>query len=352
MATAGKGKDVGEQGRQAPLVSLCMATYLRPDLFEESLAGLQRQTYLPLEIVILADGGNAETIRILESCSDRRLRWIQTPAPSGMIRAWNRVCAESRGKYFLFCADDDILLDRAIDRQVELMEANPRVAFCHSDFAYIDDEGKEIGRWVSHEGDFIKSGLEEWPRYAVRTGCCMQTVVVRRSSWDAVGGWDEDCGNPGDNSLYLKLLRHGDVGHVSAITCKYRIRTNSPDSWEKRVRNHQEFYTLSSTHLQAPPPEVSPLALKRRLCARIAQATLTLLVEAPDSESERSLKQWLQREIWPHSFFGFVTDVAYRLGLLRALNLIEHQRVSFRSRTRNLLGSLSAFLPGHSSTSR
>jgi glycosyltransferase involved in cell wall biosynthesis len=329
-----------------------MATCLRPDLFEMGLAGLLRQTYSPLEIVVLVDGGNGETIQILESCRDPRLRWFQTPAPSGMIRAWNRVCAESRGKYFLFCADDDILLDRAVDRQVALLEANPRVAFCHSDFIFIDDEGNEIDRWVSHEGDFIKPGSEEWPRYAVRTGCCMQTVVLRRSLWDTVGGWDEDSGNPGDNSLYLKLLRYGDVGHVSAITCKYRIRTNTPDSWEKRVRNHQEFFALSSKHLRTPPAEISPLVLKRRLCTRISQATLTLVMEAPDSKSKRSLEQWLRREIWPYSFFGVLSRFACRLGLVRALNLVELLRMNFRFIARNVVRSISSVLRGCSSGQR
>src|ERR1035437_5635034 len=228
-----------------PLVSLCMATCLRSDLFAASLRGLLAQVYEPLEILVLVDGANEQSIALLDSCNDTRLRWFATPKPSGMVRAWNVVCKESKGKYFLFCADDDILLPNAIEHHVKLLEENPRVGFCHGDFIFIDDEDREIGRWISHEGTWIKSCKQEWPRYLVQTRCCMQTTVVRRKAWDDVNGWDEDAGNPGDNSLYLKLLRDWDVAHVSHITCKYRIRTKNPDNWVKKYRNLREYHALA-----------------------------------------------------------------------------------------------------------
>jgi len=113
-----------------PLVSLCMATYLRMDLFPESLQGLLRQTYEPLEIVVLAEGADEEAIRVLKTCAYPRLRWFSTAQPSGMVKAWNLVCKASKGKYFLFCAHDDVLLDGAIDGQVELMEKHESIGFC------------------------------------------------------------------------------------------------------------------------------------------------------------------------------------------------------------------------------
>jgi GT2 family glycosyltransferase len=327
-----------KQGGERPLVSLCMATCLRPDLFEESFQSLLAQSYEPLEIIVLVDGNGLGAVELLKRCRDPRVRWFSTPEPSGMITAWNLVCGQSKGKYFLFCADDDVLLAEAIDEQVELMEAHPNVAFCHADFLVIDDSGKEIGRWVSHEGTFIKSGGQEWGRYVVRTGCSMQTVIVRRAVWETVGGWDEDAGNPGDNSLYLKLLRVGDVGHVAKIACKYRLRTRKPDSWQKRLRNHQEFYALSSRHLRQPPPGISVRHVAARLRSRIARATLPLIVEAPDADSKRSLVDWLKREVWVGSPFGRLCAFANRVSLIRLLSLIERWRGNFRARIRNLIG--------------
>ena len=245
-----------------PLVSICCSTHSRPDLFPETFQHLLRQTYEPLEIVVLVDGANADSIALLESCGDPRLRWFMTSAPSGMIRAWNTVVAASRGKYFLYCADDDVLCDGAIDPQVEWLQAHPNVGFCHANFFLIDDAGERIGLWRSHEGTWIKSGLSEWQRYLSHPRCCMQTCVVRRDLWERVGGWDETAGYPGDNSLYLKLLRLGDVAHTENFACKYRVRTSIPDSWSKNAQKVRDDFALAQKHL-ANPPDFSPVTIRR-----------------------------------------------------------------------------------------
>lgn len=302
-------------GEVRPLISLCMATCLRADLFPESLEGLMRQTYPALEIVVLVDGADERSLRVLEACGDPRVRWITTPSPSGMVPAWNRVVRESCGKYFLFCADDDVLLPNAIDAQVELLERCPKVAFCHADFAFIDDDGRELGRWTSHEGTFVRPGAAEWARYVVRTGCCMQTTVVRRRSWDEVDGWDEDAGNPGDNSLYLKLLRIGDVGHVGVLACRYRLRTHNPDSWDKRFRDVREFHALSVRHLSAPPPDCPSVApVRRRFGASLARRTVPLLLSAPSETARQQLRAWLTAEVWPLSMYGRAVALSETMG--------------------------------------
>ena len=298
-----------------------MAACLRADLFPQSLAGLLNQTYSPLEIIVLVDGANPDSIRILESCGDPRVRWLVTPRPSGMVAAWNRVCREARGKYLLFCADDDILLPRAIDRQVDLLEKHPSVGFCHADFVFVDDDDRRIGAWISHRGDFIDSGIKAWPEYLNGPRCCMQTTVVRRELWESVGGWDE-AGNPADNSLYLKLLRISDVGHVSGVACRYRVRTRQPDSWEKRFRNLLEFHDLSVKHLQNPPA-FSPGRLKRirrRLFSSLAIRAVAVAVTATGKKEEQALRCWLTQQVWGHTITGQVCRAVDRINCLAALS--------------------------------
>jgi len=311
------------------------------DLFPESLQGLLRQTYEPLEIVVLADGADEEAIRVLKTCADPRLRWFSTTQPSGMVKAWNLVCKASKGKYFLFCAHDDVLLDRAIEGQVELMEKHESIGFCHADFTFIDDDGREIDRWVSHEGTWIKRGAEEWPRYVVRTGCCMQATLVRRSMWDEVGGWEEDAGNPGDNSLYLKLLRVGDVGHVSNVVCKYRLRIRTPDSWQKRFQNLREHHRLSTKHLATPllASSVAPKIISQQLSSRLSQMAIPLLSSAPDQQSQQELRIWLRQNVWRNSAFGRFCCIADKYHAAKVLELGLRNQNRLRAIARNLVGA-------------
>jgi glycosyltransferase involved in cell wall biosynthesis len=289
-----------------PLVSLCMATCLRSDLFPASFAGLLKQTYSPLEIVILVDGNNSESIDLIRRTNDPRVRWITTAQPSGMVPAWNRVVSAAHGKYFLFCADDDVLQEEAIDRQVALLECNHRVGLCHADFRFVDDDDRVLSTWRAIGGDYIRRGADEWPRFVVRTGCCMQTTVVRMDLWRQVGGWDVSSGNPGDNSLYLKLLRVADVGHISHVACHYRIRTHRPDSWEKQFANVREFIALARRHLTDPPPALQGSAprLARRLSAHWSLSTLGMARVAPTRDARNQFIEWAETELWPYSVTG------------------------------------------------
>jgi len=313
-----------------PLVSLCMATCSRPDLLHESLSGLLRQRYSPLEIVVLVDGGCRGSITLLESIHDPRLRWFATPKPSGMARAWNRVCTEANGKYFLFCADDDVLLDNAIDEQVQLLETYHEVGFCHADFGFIGDDGAELGRWVSHRGRFVDDGLKAWAEYLVATGCCMQSAVVRKDLWDAVGGWDNDAGNPADNSLYLKLLRHAAVGHVPKVACHYRLRTRTPDSWEKRFRDVREYYALAERHLMDPPPglPVPVRQLQRRLSNALVLRLVALIRSATRDEQAEEAREFMLKTVAGNSVLGSLCSSRSRLVLLALTTANESFRLS------------------------
>jgi GT2 family glycosyltransferase len=307
------------QRDEKPLLSLCMATCLRPDTFPESFAGLLAQTYSPLEIVILADGGHPDTVRILEGCSDPRVRWIMTEKPSGMVPAWNIVCREARGKYLLFCADDDVLLENAVDQQVMVLEKNPDVAFCHADFAFIDDSGRLLDVSKSLRGFFIDDGNRSLRKYVVQPRACMQTAVVRRKLWERVGGWDENAGNPGDNSLYLKLLRLGNVAHVPVIACNYRIRTKAPDSWQKKFRSMREDFALSTRYLALPPLNNDRVLLKE-ISARFTRRGMTLFASASNEEERIAIRVWLYANVFEFSRIGRFVGL---LGKVNAWKLAE-----------------------------
>lgn len=329
----------------SPLVSLCCSTYSRPDLFEQSLEGMISQVYEPLEIVVLVDGGNPQSIALLTKCSDKRLRWFATDKPSGMIPAWNKVVRASKGRYFLYCADDDILCADAVERQVAVLESNDNVGFCHGDFFLIDDDGKRVGDWRSHEGTWIKPGLAEWQRYLLQPKCCMQTCVVRRSLWELVGGWDEDAGYPGDNSLYLKLLRISDVGHVAHYACHYRVRTRSPDSWLKNSNKVREDVALARKHLANLPAALAGRrkVLENGVRIHFSLNALTVLGDRRGALADREpFARWVRDELLPVGLTGAMLRAVLFLGLEEGMNVVRSVQVRLRGLARRFVRLLLA----------
>ncbi len=326
-----------------PLVSICVSTIPgRSVLFGMTLASILKQTYSPLEVVVLANGSYADSMALLAGCQDPRVRWIATPVLCPMVAAWNRVCGETKGKYVLFCSDDDMLAGEAVDHQVALLEQNPGVGFCHADFTTIDDDGRQISSWISHRGQFIDNGVGAWRSFLIAPRCHILTTVFRRDLWLQVGGWDGDAGNPGDNSLYLKLLALSDVGHVAHIAGHYRVRVKQPDSWELRFRNTREYLAFGQKYLSHSPAGVDPFlpTLRRKLITRILMEGAELLAGAPDEACRGQVRAWLESSVWQSGRVGNIFRIVDGLGLSWTIPVVSKSMGQLRSRARQVLVGL------------
>jgi glycosyltransferase involved in cell wall biosynthesis len=92
-----------------------------------------------LEVIVVDDGSTDETPQVLAAYGER-IRVIRQ-ANQGLVRAVDRGLAEVSGDYVaLLDADDEWPADR-LRRQVEHLEANPRVGLVHGDMTLIDADG-------------------------------------------------------------------------------------------------------------------------------------------------------------------------------------------------------------------
>ena len=92
-----------------------------------------------LEVIVVDDGSTDETPQVLAAYGER-IRVIRQ-ANQGLVRAVDRGLAEVSGDYVaLLDADDEWPADR-LRRQVEHLEAHPRVGLVHGDMTLIDADG-------------------------------------------------------------------------------------------------------------------------------------------------------------------------------------------------------------------
>ncbi|MCK6585111.1 MAG: glycosyltransferase, partial [Anaerolineales bacterium] len=148
-----------------PLVSICIPAYNAERFIEETLNSAVSQTYPNLEIIVSDDCSQDRTFEIASRYANQRVLVIRTPHNLGMFGNFNHVIRHSSGKYILKLDADDLVTPEHIAEQVAVMEANPQVTFAHCACRLIDINGNFIGYERSLHGSFIKSGIEEWPRY-------------------------------------------------------------------------------------------------------------------------------------------------------------------------------------------
>lgn len=85
------------------------------------------QTYPQLEILLLDDASTDNTLAILQTFSDERIRIIRHPHNMGIAASRNRLLEEARGEYIAWLDADDTMLPDRIDKQLAYMLANPMV---------------------------------------------------------------------------------------------------------------------------------------------------------------------------------------------------------------------------------
>ena len=100
------------------LVSVVIPTIRRPKLVLRALSSVLKQTYQKLEAIVVVDGPDEETIAVLGSVNDPRLRVIVDPRSLTAAGARNVGADHAIGEWLAFLDDDDEWLPGKIEKQL------------------------------------------------------------------------------------------------------------------------------------------------------------------------------------------------------------------------------------------
>jgi glycosyltransferase involved in cell wall biosynthesis len=124
-----------------PVVSTVIPTRFRPQLVCRAVRSALAQTFSDLEVVVVVDGPDPETVAALQSIADPRLRVLALEQNAGGSEARNIGVRESRGKWIALLDDDDEWYPAKIEKQLAVGETLPGkriVIACQ----YWDDQGE------------------------------------------------------------------------------------------------------------------------------------------------------------------------------------------------------------------
>ena len=227
---ANSGGEDGSVGKgETGLVSVIIPVYNRPVLLRRALNSVVKQSYEPIEAVVVDDGSTDETPRVVHRMSASEpicIRHIRQPHRGVVAATRNRGLRESRGEYIQFLDSDDFLGSTKIDLQVRALRRQPELdfAWCATLFA-----GATRSRGVS----FSWMGREDLLAHFVRRPLWQTGApLYRRSTCERVGPWNED----------LNLAEDWEYG--------VRLLAGDPES--RRVSGARTYYVLhSSGHVSA-----------------------------------------------------------------------------------------------------
>jgi hypothetical protein len=182
------------------------------------------QTFKDYEFIIVDDGSTDETGQLLQPFRDRLIYiYQQNKKYSGARNTGIRV---AKGEYIAFLDSDDVWCPEKLERQVTLMEQHPGVTLCHCQAAYIDPQGNPIQFWgkslVGPDAPNVVIADRTrdlfWGTLATTS-----TVMVRHSTLDAVGLFDETHIHGEDWQLWVRLANQGLFAYIPKPLVRYRF---------------------------------------------------------------------------------------------------------------------------------
>jgi glycosyltransferase involved in cell wall biosynthesis len=182
-------------------------THNRSDLLPRAVRSVLGQTYENLECIVVDDASSDDTEQVMRQVADERFRYLRRRINQGASAARNTGIAQAKGDLVAFLDDDDEWLPTKLAKQVLLIQSLPAdvgMVYCWMD--YCDSRGRLVRKHrPTHRGYVFPSVLDEQ-----RIGGC-QTLLVRRSVIDRVGGFDEE------------LPRGNDGDFIRRVSLKYRV---------------------------------------------------------------------------------------------------------------------------------
>lgn len=127
-----------------PKATVVVPAYNVAGTIAETLRSLLRQTLRDSEIIVVDDGSKDNTLEIVASFDDPRLRVVRQ-ANRGLAGAHNTGIAHAASAIIGFCDADDLWEPQKLERHVEHLEANPDVGISFSGSRLIDAKGRPTG---------------------------------------------------------------------------------------------------------------------------------------------------------------------------------------------------------------
>lgn len=225
-----------------PLVSVCIPAYNNAEYIAETIQCILDQTLTDLELVICDDHSKDNTVEVIKSFDDPRIRLIINEKNLGMSGNWNNCLKHCRGKYIKLICADDMLAPTALEKEVGVLEINPTAVMSESDTQFRNLEGVTKGSYKRYPA----SGLVDGKKIA-KAGILYKNFfgaplnnTFRASVLEKVSGFDTDFTYILDYNFFVDVACLGDVYIIHEPLNYFRLRNDSNTG--KVLTTEQEAY--------------------------------------------------------------------------------------------------------------
>ncbi|HEX2392729.1 MAG TPA: glycosyltransferase [Solirubrobacterales bacterium] len=203
-----------------PEVSVVVPVYNGERYIREAIESVLREAEeLAVELVVIDDGSTDSTPEILSeySAHDPRVIVDRDRGPT-IATALNRGCGIANASFLARLDADDADLPGRLRAQRDFLVDHPEVVLLGGQPVLVDEEGREFGTARYPLDD---AALREAMR--MTNPFVHSAVMMRRSAFEAAGGYRANLPHAEDLDLWLRLAERGKLANLPDAVVRYRI---------------------------------------------------------------------------------------------------------------------------------
>lgn len=219
----------------APLVSICLPTYNRPEYLRRTVESCLAQTYKNFEIVVTDNSTNTESAEMIKKINDPRIHYYSNNGNIGACASGNRANSLAVGKYIKCLMDDDLLKPRCLELMVDAFEKNPSVAVVMAPMDLIDENDTRIFpkfymvrtmtyRYRYQVGDALIPQHRLLKDFLTRDYPCSvpSAIMFRGDSLRRFMPFDENAHFAADLDMCMQMAAHYDFYYIDQVLSSWR----------------------------------------------------------------------------------------------------------------------------------
>lgn len=236
-----------------PKVSIILPTYNRAGLIMETIESIRHQTYPNWELIIVDDGSDDNTEKIIAQIQDNRIQ-LHKAGRIGIVGKIKNIGIEiSNGELIAFIDSDDLWANTKLEKQIAALQQYPEAGFSLTGGYNFKESGKPI-EYFYKQKEGIRYDDIFLAIFRAEVSTTMPSLMLRKECLQTAGVFKES--KPfSDVEFILDLAKHFKAV-ILYEPLFYRRIHEANDSDTNWIKRHYEGIEMISSYKNSLPKKI------------------------------------------------------------------------------------------------
>lgn len=203
-----------------PIVTVLMPVYNSSAFLKETIDSVLNQTYRDFVFLIIDDGSTDDSLKIINSYSDNRIKVVKNEKNLKLVATLNKGLQLCETKYIIRMDSDDICDANRIKEQVAFMEANPSIGVSGT-FIQLMKAGKRLKVKLPTQAKDVKAFM------LFNSPLAHPSVILRKRVLSDNGiTYDTAFIHAEDYQMWHSISKYSDIANIGKNLLFYRVHEN------------------------------------------------------------------------------------------------------------------------------